>query len=100
MKSVGSTLENKAGIWKSSSSWRKVENADGTFIIENVSKAKFLSKSGRLISNKNEAQIWEEIKKGEYVALKIYTVPTTQLRRQSTGNQVLTANPNQLTLEG
>ena len=105
-------LKNKKGasFWHTNSSWMlaeevTVEDTEGetikTFFIENVSKAKWLTRTGKLTFNKNKAQIWKEVKKDAegFFTLEVYPATTNQLTRSAT-NQVLTASPNQLTLEG
>ena len=100
---VGSTLENKAGtsFWKTSDIWAKREEMDGTYLLENVSKAKWLTRSGKLTFNKDKAQFWKEVNKDAdgFFTLEVYLGTKEQLTRTS-GNQVLTAAPNQMTLEG
>ena len=105
-------LKNKKGasFWHTNSTWmiddeETVVDTDGetikTFLIENVSKAKWLTKTGKLTFNKNKAQIWKEVNKDDdgFFTLEVYPATTTPLAR-SAANQVLTASPNQLTLEG
>ena len=95
------TLESKAEIWKSNSTWKKQDEEDGKYIIKNVSKGKFLTRSGKLTSNEQKAQIWREVNKDNegYFTLEAYTT-AEERKKRSTGNPVLTASPNQLTLEG
>ena len=98
------TLINKAGVWKSNSNWKKrtEEDNENIFILENVSKAKFMTASGKLTSDVNKAQLWKEVQyenDSQYFYFEIYT-PTAARRRQAIQSQVLTADPNQLVLEG
>ena len=74
---------------------------DGTYLLENVSKAKWLTRSGKLTFNKDKAQFWKEVNKDAdgFFTLEVYLGTKEQLTRTS-GNQVLTAAPNQMTLEG
>ena len=64
---------------------------------------------GKLTSNEGKAQTWREVPEDQgFFTLEVF--PTTQVTQQistrnqvltrSTGNQVLTAAPNQLILEG
>ena len=74
---------------------------DGTYLLENVSKAKWLTRSGKLTFNRDKAQFWKEGNKDAegFFTLEVFPTTTTQLFRTS-GVQVLTATPNQMTLEG
>ena len=66
---------------------------------------------GKLTSDEGKAQTWKEVKEdGDQGFFILEVFPTTQATQQistrnqvltrSTGNQVLTAAPNQLILEG
>ena len=83
-KFVGSTLVNKAGTWKSNSSWARREQKEvtrngqsvKTFILENVSKAKYMTNLGKLTSDEGKAQTWREVnedKQGFFI-LEVFLV--------------------------
>ena len=59
---------------------------------------------GKLTSNEGKAQTWKEVNEDGQGFFILEVFPTTQVTQQistrNTGNQVLTAAPNQLILEG
>merc|ERR1712083_596780 len=87
--------------------WAKSEQIDNKYILENVSKGKFMDSSGKLVSDKSKAQIWIEgdLDPEGYFTLEVDSGTESSsngfLLRQSTRStkQLLTAAPYQLILE-